>query len=60
MADAGKVHANLMRAASTDTNFDQREFLEALQDLIVGDGGSAARKLRSHADAADGVARDGC
>jgi hypothetical protein len=41
MADAGQMHANLVRAAGANAHLKQRELLETSQHLVIGDRGAA-------------------
>jgi hypothetical protein len=58
MTDARQMHADLVRAAGPDVNFEEREFVEASQHLVFGNGGTATRQSRRHAYAANRIASD--
>ena len=63
MMQRGKVHADLMRAAGVELDFDERGGVDAGEDAPVGAGfagvGEGGAAARGHADAALGVAADG-
>ena len=49
MADAGQMHANLVRAAGANAHLKQRELLETSQHLVIGDRGAAGVEPCGHA-----------
>ena len=59
MAEARQVHANLMRSAGADADFEIAEAIERFEQTVFRDGFAARGKFRGHADAADRIARDG-
>jgi len=59
MTDAGKMHANLVRAARSDFHFQVACVFEPLQNFVLGYGVAACRGFCGHADAANRVASDG-
>src|ERR1022692_3412539 len=59
MADAGEVHADLVRTAGADAQFQKSEAHEAAEDAVFGPGGAAVAEAGGHARAAPRIARDG-
>src|ERR1022692_1352122 len=59
MANAGEVHADLVRAAGSDAHLHKGEARQALQDAVFGPGGAAAAQAGGPARAVARVARDG-
>ena len=58
MTDARQMHTDLVRAAGPDANFKEREFVEASQHLVFGNGRTAFRQSGRHAYAANRIASD--
>src|SRR2546427_9440097 len=58
VADAGEVHADLVRAAGADLDFEQRAISETPQHAILAPGLAALRPPRRHAHAPHRIARD--
>src|SRR5947199_369393 len=58
MADAGEVYADLVRAASSDLNLEQRAIGETPQDAILAPRLAALGHPRRHAHAPHRVASD--
>src|SRR5579872_7328185 len=59
MADAGEMHANLMRPAGADADFHKGEAVEAPKHAIPAPGGTAVGQARGHTHALAGIACDG-
>src|SRR4029077_12297621 len=60
MTNAGQMHTNLMRAAGSYANFEERKFVKAPQHLVYGNRGAPASQFCRHSDAANRIASDGC
>ena len=59
MANARKMHTDLMRAAGSDSHFEQTEAADLLDGAVFGEGRAAGFKTGGHARAPHGIARDG-